>query len=164
MARLTADNGLVVKLKEAEPATWVMDAATGIAKRSAPRRSTPSSTPARRVTRGVRRSTTAIRTAEPFLDTNVPALLTEGLFYADGQMEDEVYNYASFVQSKMYRAGVTCHDCHDPHRLEVFGNGNETCGRCHLPENSMPSRTITIRKARPARAASPATCRPASTW
>jgi Flp pilus assembly protein TadD len=128
-----SDDGLVVRLKDAEPAAWVMDAATGIAKRSAPRRShaeLDACAPCHSRRTSIDDGDTH---GKPFLDGNVPALLTEGLFYADGQMEDEVYNYASFVQSKMHRAGVTCHDCHDPHRLEVFGKGNETCGRCHLP-------------------------------
>ena len=30
-------------------------------------------------------------------------LLTQGLYHPDGQMQDEVYNYGSFLQSKMYR-------------------------------------------------------------
>ena len=38
-----------------------------------------------------------------------------GLYHADGQMLDEVYNYGSFKQSKMFAAGVTCSDCHEPH-------------------------------------------------
>ena len=41
--------------------------------------------------------------------------LARGLYFADGQMEDEVYNYGSFKQSKMFAKGVTCSDCHDPH-------------------------------------------------
>ena len=47
----------------------------------------------------------------------VPALLDEGLYHPDGQILDEVYVWGSFVQSKMYRNGVKCGDCHDPHSL-----------------------------------------------
>jgi hypothetical protein len=43
-------------------------------------------------------------------DTHVVAGLEQGLYYADGQMRDEVYNYGSFKQSKMFAAGVTCSD------------------------------------------------------
>ena len=43
-----------------------------------------------------------------FLDYGIPQLLTEGLYFADGQIEDEVYVYGSFLQSKMYKAGVVC--------------------------------------------------------
>src|SRR3954452_5986017 len=31
-------------------------------------------------------------------------------YHPDGQMRDEVYNYGSFKQSKMFAAGVTCSD------------------------------------------------------
>jgi hypothetical protein len=41
--------------------------------------------------------------------------------------------YGSFLQSRMYRAGVTCSDCHDPHSLKRRAEGNALCGRCHQP-------------------------------
>jgi Flp pilus assembly protein TadD len=68
---------------------------------------------------------------QPLLDTYRPALLTEGLYQADGQMQDEVYNYGSFLQSRMYEAGVTCSDCHDPHSLRQRASGNGVCAQCH---------------------------------
>jgi predicted CXXCH cytochrome family protein len=68
-----------------------------------------------------------------FLDRYVPALLNEGLYYADGQIEDEVYVYGSFVQSKMYHAGVRCGDCHEPHSLALRESGNDLCAQCHAP-------------------------------
>jgi predicted CXXCH cytochrome family protein len=71
---------------------------------------------------------------EPFLDTHRPALLEEGLYHADGQMQDEVYVYGSFVQSPMHAAGVTCSDCHDPHSLALRAAGNALCGQCHRAE------------------------------
>ncbi|MGH7741387.1 MAG: HEAT repeat domain-containing protein, partial [Candidatus Eiseniibacteriota bacterium] len=49
-----------------------------------------------------------------------------------GQMRDEVYNYGSFVQSRMYAHGVTCGDCHDPHSAQLRAVGNALCARCHL--------------------------------
>jgi Flp pilus assembly protein TadD len=70
-----------------------------------------------------------------FLDSYRPALLEEGLYYADGQILEEVYEYASFTQSKMYRAGVTCSDCHNAHSLKQRGTGNNVCLHCHLPLN-----------------------------
>jgi cytochrome c553 len=54
-------------------------------------------------------------------ETHRPALLDEGLYYADGQMRDEVYSWGSFLQSRMYAKGVTCSDCHDAHDLKVRG-------------------------------------------
>jgi Flp pilus assembly protein TadD len=68
-----------------------------------------------------------------FLDSYRPALLEDGLYYADGQILEEVYEYASFTQSKMYQAGVTCSDCHNAHSLKQRGTGNNVCLHCHLP-------------------------------
>jgi Flp pilus assembly protein TadD len=70
-----------------------------------------------------------------FLDSYRPAVLSDGLYYADGQILEEVYEYASFTQSKMYRAGVTCSDCHNAHSLKQRGTGNNVCLHCHLPLN-----------------------------
>jgi hypothetical protein len=53
------------------------------------------------------------------LDHMLPSLLTEGLYEADGQQLDEVYTYASFLQSKMYARGVRCSDCHEQPQREA---------------------------------------------
>jgi tetratricopeptide (TPR) repeat protein len=63
----------------------------------------------------------------------MPALLVAALYHADGQIDDEVYVYGSFIQSRMYHASVTCSDCHDPHSLQLRAAGNELCGQCHRP-------------------------------
>ena len=65
------------------------------------------------------------------LDTFLPELLSEGMYFADGQIQDEVYVYGSFVQSKMYRMGVRCSDCHDIHSLKPVREGNDLCLQCH---------------------------------
>ena len=70
---------------------------------------------------------------QPFLDTHVPALLEPHLYHADGQILGEVYEWGSFVQSRMQRAGVTCADCHEPHRTTLRAPGNAVCAQCHLP-------------------------------
>ncbi len=62
------------------------------------------------------------------------ATLSEGLYHADGQILDEVYVYGSFLQSRMYRQGVRCTDCHDPHTLELRHQGDALCTRCHQLE------------------------------
>ncbi|OUU78434.1 MAG: hypothetical protein CBC38_07555 [Gammaproteobacteria bacterium TMED78] len=66
------------------------------------------------------------------LDGYQISLLDEGLYHADGQIDDEVYVYGSFLQSKMYQAGVTCSDCHDPHTAKLKFEDNALCGQCHL--------------------------------
>ena len=70
----------------------------------------------------------------PFLDAYHPSLLARGLYYPDGQIYEEVYEYGSFLQSRMYRAGVACRDCHDPHSLKLRAEGNAVCASCHAPE------------------------------
>jgi predicted CXXCH cytochrome family protein len=70
---------------------------------------------------------------DPFLQGFRPALLDPGLYYADGQILDEVYVYGSFRQSAMAAAGVTCSDCHEPHSAKLRAQGNALCGQCHLP-------------------------------
>ena len=67
-------------------------------------------------------------------DTHVVSELNHGLYYADGQMQDEVYNYGSFKQSKMFAAGVTCSDCHDPHDAKLKVSGDGACLQCHAAD------------------------------
>ncbi|TLP57652.1 hypothetical protein FEE96_19965 [Parasedimentitalea maritima] len=69
----------------------------------------------------------------PFHDAYRLSNLREGLYHPDGQIEDEVYAYGSFLQSKMYANGVTCTNCHNPHTAEVKLEGNALCGQCHSP-------------------------------
>lgn len=58
-------------------------------------------------------------------------LPTRETYFDDGQIKDEVYEYGSFIQSKMYHKGIRCSDCHDPHSLQLKHSGNETCTSCH---------------------------------
>ena len=122
--------GLTVRLKD--DGAWVMNPETGIARRSVPRQTnTQIETCAPcHARRSVLRDD--FRPGQPLLDTYRPALLEDGLYHADGQILEEVYVYGSFIQSKMYRAGVACADCHDPHSLDLRAPGNALCGSCHL--------------------------------
>ncbi len=69
---------------------------------------------------------------DALLDAFRPALLEENLYHADGQIQDEVYVYGSFLQSRMHAAGVSCSDCHDPHSAQLRVEGNALCGQCHV--------------------------------
>ena len=70
---------------------------------------------------------------QPFLDDYVPSLLDEGVYYPDGQILEEDYEWGSFLQSKMYHEGVTCSDCHDPHSAKLPQvSMNSVCGKCHM--------------------------------
>jgi len=70
--------------------------------------------------------------AEPdLLDSMLPSLLTPELYFADGQILEEVYVYGSFTQSKMYSRNVRCSDCHDVHSIKKVKEDNGLCLQCH---------------------------------
>lgn len=71
------------------------------------------------------------RPGRSYLDYYLPQLIAPGLYHVDGQIDDEVYVYGSFLQSRMHLAGVTCSSCHDPHSATLRRPGNETCTFCH---------------------------------
>ena len=126
--------GLIAWLNATDRGAWEMDGRTGIAKRT----EAPTSSAILDVCGGchARRKTIAAgnTAATPLLDGYMPALLEPGLYHADGQIDGEVFEIGSFLQSKMFHAGVTCTNCHKPHSggLRVLGNG--LCGQCHMPE------------------------------
>jgi tetratricopeptide (TPR) repeat protein len=130
------DSGLLVSLDDHGRAVWQMNPDTGIAQRSQlamrpPQQ--PESCGRCHARRGV--VTAEYEYGKPLMDTHRPALLNDPLYYSDGQIRDEVYVYGSFLQSRMYQAGVTCSDCHNPHSLKLV-TGNEpsdVCAQCHLP-------------------------------
>lgn len=70
-------------------------------------------------------------TEADLLDSLLPTLLNENLYFHDGQILDEVYVYGSFTQSKMYHREVRCGDCHDVHSLKTVAQGNALCLQCH---------------------------------
>ncbi|MCA9001928.1 MAG: hypothetical protein KDB61_08400, partial [Planctomycetes bacterium] len=72
------------------------------------------------------------------LDSFIPDLLNEGEYFADGQILDEVYVYGSFVQSRMYKEGVHCANCHEVHSGTLRAQGNALCLQCHKPTYDSP--------------------------
>jgi tetratricopeptide (TPR) repeat protein len=66
-----------------------------------------------------------------FDDHYLMSQLDEPLYFNNGQIKDEVYEYGSFKQSKMYEAGVTCSDCHDVHSLSRTILNDNVCNKCH---------------------------------
>jgi predicted CXXCH cytochrome family protein len=71
---------------------------------------------------------------QPLLDNYLPSLLSQGLYHADGQQLDEVYDYGSFRQSKMYQNGVSCSHCHNAHTGKLKLDGNAVCLQCHASQ------------------------------
>jgi Flp pilus assembly protein TadD len=128
------DPGLVVRFTERRSREWQMDTARGIAKptKFLETRFEVETCARCHARRGL--LSEDYRPGRLLAQTHRPALLDEGLYYADGQMRDEVYNWGSFLQSKMYAAGVTCADCHEAHDEKVKVGPDAVCSSCHQPE------------------------------
>lgn len=80
--------------------------------------------------------------SEEIMDNYIPEIPRLDIYFADGQAYDEVYKYTSFLQSKMFRAGVKCSDCHSPHSGKLKAEGNALCLQCHTPNYASPSHTF----------------------
>jgi predicted CXXCH cytochrome family protein len=124
-------NGLTVAFDERKAVRWILDQATGSARRSTPRTSAKELETCGMCHSRSTKIAEPWRPGRPLLDTHIPSLLQPGLFEADGKSLDEVYNYAPFRQSRMFMAGVSCSDCHDPHSLKLLADGDGVCLQCH---------------------------------
>jgi len=125
--------GLSHLLNDRKDIDWIIDPDTGTAKRSqaATDNHEIGVCAACHSRRGQIKS--GIESDGLFLDHYRPALLSAGLYHSDGQIQDEVYVWGSFAQSKMQAAGVSCSDCHEPHSLKLRANQQQVCSQCHLP-------------------------------
>lgn len=69
---------------------------------------------------------------DSFFDHHLLTIVDESdLFFADGQVRDEDYEFSAFLGSRMYHKGVRCVDCHEPHSAKVRLPGNMLCLSCH---------------------------------
>jgi predicted CXXCH cytochrome family protein len=74
---------------------------------------------------------------QPLLDHFLPSVLRDGLYHADGQQStEEVFVDGSFRQSKMFKMGVTCTNCHNPHTGKLRQPGNALCLQCHASQQN----------------------------
>jgi Flp pilus assembly protein TadD len=125
------NRGLLIALDERRNIVWRIDPATGNARRSRPRMSS------REIQMCARCHSRRSQIHEDFVhgqplgDDYRVSLLDPDLYYPDGQIKAEDYEYGSFIQSRMFHAGVTCSDCHEPHSLKLRAQGNNLCSRCH---------------------------------
>ena len=125
--------GLQAWLKATDRGQWEMNPVTGTAGRTEPLASTqlnacaPCHSRRHLLVKG-------LAPDAPFLDAALPSLLVPGQFHADGQIDGEVFEYDSFIQSAMHKAGVVCSNCHEPHAAKLRSDGNALCAQCHLPE------------------------------
>jgi Tfp pilus assembly protein PilF len=87
-------------------------------------------------------SNSHIRSNE-IMDNYIPQIPDTEYFYADGQIDDEDYNYTSFLQSKMFSKGVKCSNCHNPHSTKLKKIDNQTCLQCHSTQKyNAPTHTF----------------------
>ena len=131
------NKGLLVRFDERHGVTWPIDAQSGTARRSA----APLALRKEVETCGLCHARRAAfhedwLPGQWLSQTHVVEPLTRSTYYADGQMRDveEAYNYAPFKQSKMFAAGVTCSDCHEPHSAKLRTPGEGVCLQCHAAE------------------------------
>ena len=125
--------GLIARLDERRGIAWHLDATSGNALRSQPRTTEREINVCAQCHARRGQIAEGYEAGKPFLDYYLPALMTNPLYHADGQQRGEVYNWGSFLQSKMYASGVTCSDCHNPHSGKLRAEGNAVCATCHLP-------------------------------
>ena len=131
-AKPAASNGLTVHFADRRSASWKIDTATGNAVRSKPRSHDNEIEVCAQCHSRRGQFSNGYRPGEKLLDHYLPAMMTAGLYYPDGQQRDEVYNWGSFLSSRMYSKGVTCGDCHEPHGGKLRAEGNAVCAQCHL--------------------------------
>jgi Flp pilus assembly protein TadD len=138
----TASKGLAVVLRDSRPVSWVLDPASGIRKRVPPERP-PAQVETCAPCHSRRERLADGGPGTPFLDAYLPALLDDGLYHADGQVLEEDYEWASFLESRMHARGVACSDCHGPHGSGAKdGKAAAACANCHLSERfAVPSHT-----------------------
>lgn len=138
LVRAGKHGGLAIALDERRGVTWLRDPATGNPRRSEARASEREIEMCARChsRRGLVHEDSVH--GQALGDDYRVALLDDDLYYPDGQIKGEVYEYGSFVQSRMYAEGVTCSDCHDPHSGKVRASGDDVCLQCHAGTYATP--------------------------
>jgi tetratricopeptide (TPR) repeat protein len=134
--------GLVFSMRDTSGGTWTLPPGVSTLRRTAPLSSRAEVETCGRCHSRRSQSWLDYQFGQPLAGTHRVALLDEGLYEADGQQHDEVFEHGSFLQSKMYAAGVTCSDCHAPHSGVRKFQGNALCTQCHLTGTyDVPSHT-----------------------
>ena len=128
---LQSSKGLLIALDERQGVYWSIDPASGDVRRSRSRESE------REIQMCARCHSRRAQIHEDYVhgqpvgDDYRVAFLDQNLYFPDGQIKGEDYEYGSFIQSRMFHAGVTCSDCHEPHSLKLRAEGNGVCLQCH---------------------------------
>jgi predicted CXXCH cytochrome family protein len=132
-----SSKGLLVRFDERRDVAWLIDPQTGIAKRSV----APQTLHKEVETCGLCHARRAgfhedWVPGQSLSQTHVVEALARATYHPDGQIRDveEPYNYSPFKQGRMFAAGVTCSDCHEPHSAKLRASGEGVCLQCHAPD------------------------------
>jgi predicted CXXCH cytochrome family protein len=126
-----ATRGLVFELNDHSSGIWALPPGESIARRSAALTGHKEVEMCGRCHSRRAQIWPEYRHGELLAQTHLVTLLDEGVYQPDGQVLEEVYEYGSFLQSRMYAAGVTCSNCHEPHSGGLRAVGNALCTQCH---------------------------------
>jgi predicted CXXCH cytochrome family protein len=126
-----AKEGLTIALDERKGVAWPIDPTIGSARRSSPRLTEREIQMCARCHARRGEIHEDYVHGQPLGDDYRVALLDEDHYFPDGQIKEEDYEYGSFIQSRMFHAGVTCSDCHEPHSSKLRAEGNGVCLQCH---------------------------------
>ena len=130
--------GLLARLDEREGVIWTQDPASGNVRRNLPVNLLRTEVEACGRCHARRSELSEKWVPGHWLQEThaIAAPLARDVYWPDGQMRDvaEAYNYVPFKQSKMFAAGVTCSNCHDPHSGKQRIAGDGVCLQCHTSE------------------------------
>jgi Flp pilus assembly protein TadD len=129
--KTSGNHGLTIALDERRGVAWAIDPATGNARRSSSRQSEREIQMCARCHARRGQIHEDYVHGQPVGDDYRVALIDEDHYFPDGQIKEEDYECGSFIQSRMFHAGVTCSDCHEPHSLKLRAPGNNVCMQCH---------------------------------
>jgi predicted CXXCH cytochrome family protein len=132
-----SSKGLLVRFDERRGVAWPIDPQTGTARRSV----APATLRKEVETCGLCHARRAGFNedwvpGQWLSQTHLVEPIARNTYHADGQIQDvdEPYNYTPLKQGKMFAAGITCSDCHDPHSSKLRFSGEAICLQCHASE------------------------------
>jgi len=135
--REDSSKGLLARFDERRGVTWPIDPNTGTARRSV----APAALRKEVETCGLCHARRAgfnedWMPGQWLSQTHVVEPLARNTYHADGQIRDveEPYNYTPFKQGRMFAAGVTCSDCHEPHSAKLRTSAEGVCLQCHASD------------------------------